>query len=203
MPYLDELRKHIDTIRPVSDEAFALIAPHVELRATSRGENIVEQDKPCRHAYCIRSGTFRSYIEEDAQERTRWFAIEGDIFTSTYAMSSGAASQSSIESITKGEVWQVGMEHVLAAVQENAEWAFWLSKMLLDGLGSWEMRDRQMLSGDSYTRFRNFYTLKPREILDRIPLQHVASYLSITPQTLSVLRRRLINESRQSGKTDK
>lgn len=67
--------------------------------------------------------------------------------------------------------------------------------MLIDGLESWEKRDRQMLSGDAYTRFKNFYTLKPIDVLGQIPLQHVASYLRITPQTLSVFRRRLISEN--------
>lgn len=192
--YISELRNHIDSIMRVSDEAFGLIEPAVSLRKVAKGELIVEQDKRPSCVCCIRRGIFRSFVEEDGIDRTRWFGIEGDFITSTFSLGTGMPANSSIEAIVKGEVWELDFSQAKEIINENPEWTKWMMTMLLLGLGSWEKRDRMMCASDAYTRFKSFYTLKAMEVLSQIPLQHIASYLHVTPQTVSHCRRRLVED---------
>lgn len=192
--YFDELKAYINAIMPLPDEQVERLRPHVEFFKAGKGEMLQRQDKRCEYVYCLRQGICRNFVEHLGNDRTRWFAIEGDFFASTYALSTGQPSQSSIEAVTKCELWRVPADEVMKIINSSDEWSRWLMRMLLEGLGVWEKRDRQMISGDAYTRFKSFYAFKPMEVLSQIPLQHVASYLGITPQTLSVCRRRYANE---------
>lgn len=194
IPFWTELKKHIATNLPISEEAIDLIKPYVSFRTVRKGELLYEEGKACKNVYCIKSGIFRNFITYDGNTKTRWFAIEGDFFTSSYSLSTGSCAQTSVEAVMKGEIWEVSLSYVNSIVRQNEEWNRWLLKMLIDGLGSWELRDRILVSGDSYERFKKFYTIKPMNILNQIPLQHVASYLGITPQTLSLFRKRLAKE---------
>lgn len=195
--YLEELRGYVDMIVPVSDEAFSLIEPYVSLRKVKKGDKIVEAGRRPSYVFCVRRGIFRSYVEESGIDRTRWFGVEGDFFTSTYSLSTGLPSCSTIEAIVKGEVWEIDIARIREVINDNCEWSHWLMKMLLDGLGSWEKRDLMMCAGDSYTRFKNFYTLKSMDILSQVPLHHIASYLHVTPQTISQCRRRFAADLRE------
>lgn len=197
--YLAELKNHVNAVSPLSDDAFAMIMPYVEYLNVGKEERLYEQEKRCKYIYCIRQGIFRNFIEHDGSDRTRWFAVAGDFITSAYAWSTGQPSASSVEAVTKGEVWRIKLSVMTRVIKDSEEWVRWFAKMLIEGIGIWEDRDRHMISGDAYKRFKNFYVFKSEEIFTQIPLRHVASYLRIAPQTLSVLRRRLIEEMKHGS----
>ena len=199
IPYFIELKDYVNAVSRLSEEAFEMVTPYIEYMNVSKEERLYEQEKRCKYIYCIRKGIFRNFIEHDGSDRTRWFAVAGDFITSAYAWSTGKTSASSVEAVTKGEVWRIKMSVMTRVIKESEEWVRWFAKMLIEGVGIWEDRDRHMISGDAYTRFKNFYVFKSEEIFTQIPLRHVASYLRITPQTLSVLRRRLIEETNHKG----
>lgn len=195
---LKTLYCHVNAIMPMKLECFDMIAPHIELIDVNKNDLLWKQDKKCEYVYCVREGMFRCFFLEDGEDYTRWFSTMGDFFTSSYAMSTGQPAKSSVEALLKGSVWRMPVKKAIEILDNSDDWSKWLMKMLLNGFGSWESRDRALISKDAYSRFSKFYSFIPYELLAQIPLQYIASYLKMTPQTLCSCRRRYFKEKKNN-----
>ncbi len=197
IPYLSDLKKIILDTAPISAQELNRMFAESEITylEVKKGELIQEEDKFCNSVFIVRKGIFRNFVYDNGRDNTRWFAIDGDIFTSPLSWSRGY-SASNVEAVTKAQIWTIPVFEVKQLLDSSQEWRNWALKMLIDGMGILENRDRWFISNDAYTRFKNFFTYRPYEIVNQIPLCHLASYLRITQQTLCRCRRRLAKEMR-------
>ena len=62
-------------------------------------------------------------------------------------------------------------------------------KLAFTELYTLERRYSYVGTGDAYSRYKAFMQMRPQEDIQNIPLKYIASYLGITPQTLSRMRR--------------
>ncbi len=186
------LAEMIREVAPMSDEGLSLLEPLLESESVPAGTMIIKEGVTSRYLYFIRSGCLRNFaLEEDGRENTRWFATDGDLVASMYSFVMGEPAIASVEALTDVEMYKAKIRDVKRLVEENHEWALWGFRYLSDGLYVLERRYTFLGHGDAMTRYRNLQRMRTFEILNKIPLQYIASYLGITPQTLSRVRRRL------------
>lgn len=193
-PFFDELKTLLRNISPLSDEAIEQIAPYIELRSVSKGTILYKAHEMCANVYMVKSGILRNFMEDKDHEITRWFAVEGDVFTSMLSFEEGEPSLSSVEAVTKSEVWEMNIRQVKEILGKSQEWRDWLLKMLVAGIAVTERRDYRFISTDAYTRFTNLANYRTPEFMNQVPLSVLASYLRITPRTLTRCRNRYIKE---------
>lgn len=193
-PFFDELKTLLRNISPLSDEAIEQIAPYIELRSVSKGTILYKAHELCGNVYMVKSGILRNFMEDKDHEITRWFAVEGDVFTSMLTFEEGEPSLSSVEAVTKSEVWEMNIRQVKEILGKSQEWRDWLLKMLVAGIAVTERRDYRFISTDAYTRFTNLANYRTPEFMNQVPLSVLASYLRITPRTLTRCRNRYIKE---------
>lgn len=193
-PFFDELKTLLRNISPLSDEAIEQIAPYIELRSVSKGTFLYKAHELCANVYMVKSGILRNFMEDKDHEITRWFAVEGDVFTSMLTFEEGEPSLSSVEAVTKSEVWEMNIRQVKDILGKSQEWRDWLLKMLVAGIAVTERRDYRFISTDAYTRFTNLANYRTPEFMNQVPLSVLASYLRITPRTLTRCRNRYIKE---------
>lgn len=191
----EELIKYINLNHKIDEIKLNELKPFISYRNLKKGEKLYEEGKLCKSVFCVKSGIIRNYMSYDDKTRTRWFATEGDFFTSMYSFTSGNPSPSTAEAVIKSEIWEIPISKAKELFEKDNEWARWLMKMLSEGIGIWEYRDKILLSDDSYDRFKKIIDIIPLQIMQKIPLQHIASYLGFTPQTLSLFRKRWIDET--------
>ena len=134
-------------------------------------------------------------MQDNTHEITRWFAVKGDVFTSMVSFWENSPSPAGIEAVTKCEIWELGADEARNVLKESQEWRDWLLKMLMEGIAIQERRDSRFISKDAYTRFKNMADYRTKEFLNQIPLSVMASYLKISPRTLSRCRKRYGKES--------
>lgn len=108
----------------------------------------------------------------------------------------GEAAIASVDALTDVEMYVMSIEEAKALMERSHEWAFWAAHYLIDGLYVLERRYTFLGQGDAMTRYSNLQRMRSYEILNNIPLQYIASYLGITPQTLSRVRRKLANRKK-------
>lgn len=189
-----DLHELLREIYPISDEAIERMMPYVNLRKVSIRENIITQGEVTENIFLVKSGAFRNYSYHDNEETTRWFGIDGDVFTSMFSFSRGEPAMSTVVALLDSEVYEAPIDAVKKIITEDKEWAVWTAQYCLDGLYQLERRYTFLGWGDAYTRYRNLMKYKTFHLLNNVPLQVVASYLNVTPQTISRIRRRLASE---------
>lgn len=162
--------------------------------SVKKGDLIMFQDKVCKKLFVIKTGVFRNFVIIDGNDTTRWFAEDGDIFTSMVSFAYGDPSIASVEALCDSEILTASLDDVKALITTSPEWSLWMNHFVSDGLAVMEKRYRYLGQGDAYTRFRNLYEWRRAEVLRHIPLQHIASYLNVSPQTISRFRRKIAAE---------
>lgn len=187
-----ELREIFDIVRPISDEAYEQIENLTTLRKVKAHEYIIEEGKLSREIFFVKSGIFRNFALNDDKEHTRWFAEEGDIICSMFSFVMKQRAIATVEALTDAELYVASSQDMRELIENSFEWSKWISRYLIEGLYAYERRYTFLGTGDALTRYENLLRMRQRSMLDKIPLQHIASYLNITPQTLSKIRRTLL-----------
>lgn len=186
-----ELEEIIRSVCPMSDEGLELARRILTPRKVSARKLLVRPGEVCRELYVIKDGIARNFSTYDDKETTRWFGLPGDVMGEMFSFVHEKLAACAIESVTDMDLLVADRADVHDLINSSPEWALWTSRYLIDGLYQIERRFVYLGQGDAYTRYQNLQEYRTFEVLNKIPLQQIASYLNITPQTLSRIRRKI------------
>ena len=164
-----------------------------EVRRLRRGELLIQADEEQKWCFFLLSGLFRGYFLDDSgQDISECFVSEpGDAVMSCLGLRE--RSPITFEALENSEVLCVAMPEVLRLLEENAELVCLYNVLLLEALrGQWQIKLALYLY-PARQRYEWFLRTYP-ELPGRVSNKHIASFLNITPVTLSRLRRDIREE---------
>ena len=158
----------------------------------AKGAILLTEGAICRHVYYIQKGCLRFYyVDEKGNDITHWFAFEGDFMTEINSFFGQVPSEFYLETLEDCELLTFSYESMETLADTFPEFnrmeKMIYRKTLLE-LGE-KIMDLQFR--DAKTRYFNLIN-KHEDILLRVPLGHTASYLGVTQQSLSRIRRQLM-----------
>ena len=131
----------------------------------------------------------RFFHVENEKDHTICFAGRGDAVASLHSYMRGEPSICNMEALTKVELFKFSKRDFEKMTAASAELANWVRTLAFTELFTLERRYSYVGTGDAYARYKAFMQMRPQEDIQKIPLKYIASYLGITPQTLSRMRR--------------
>ncbi|WP_156176406.1 Crp/Fnr family transcriptional regulator [Hymenobacter terrenus] len=174
---------------PFTPEQLALIVGAAAECAYRPGEYFAQAGRVAQEIGFVVSGVFRvCYFDREGRDVTKYFLDEAHFMVDLQSQQYQLPSTEYIQAVTAAQVlvfsaraWEnlratmVGWE----AIERTL-----ISRALLEKVG----RRSPLVHDDAATRYRHFLRQFPT-LANRIPLAHLASYLGITPQSLSRIRR--------------
>lgn len=153
------------------------------------GSALLEVGDEVTTAGLVLEGVLREvYVDADGEERTRGFSFEGDFVGSWADTLTKRPSRTRVEALTAARVRCFRVRDLEALIgQPDVERALRLVAERLYVRKS--DREFELLTMTAAERYAQLLAHVP-EIEQRVQLQHIASYLGITPVHLSRLRRR-------------
>ncbi len=186
--YRNQLKAAILEISPqiVLSELNELIE-EFEYDFIPKKHNTLEKGETSDTIYFICSGLIRIFYQKDGKELTNWIVKENMIFSGIYSVLLGNKSHSIYEAIED--------THVLT-IKVNVLESFYAKYHSIEHLGR---RIVQIYYGDFIKKNYSVQFLSAEEryqlfikdyedLLNRLPLRVIASYLNITQETLSRIR---------------
>ncbi len=162
----------------------------MECRTFRKGDCVVREGERNRDLYMVSRGIWLGHYQRDGIDTSLWFAGEGEAIFSTRGYVSDRPSQITIEAMCDAELYAISHPELEAFFGESVEAANFgrrlFEEQFLD-LENW------LLAGGApraEERYRLLMEENP-ELLRIVPLKYIASYLWITPQSLSRIRARL------------
>lgn len=152
-----------------------------------KGESIVKEGERNSNFYILKKGIWRAYYMIDGTESSLWFAGTGEIAFSSWGYANNEVSQVNIESVNESIAYGIAKPDLEELFNSSIE---------LSNFGR-KIFEQEILFIDSYTLAYGTPSAKERyltlmeenpELLQYVPLKHLASYLYITPQSLSRIR---------------
>lgn len=167
-------------------DASALLSHMEEVRFKKR-EVIVQEGTKNTNLYLIKEGIWRGHYLKDGVDTSIWFASKGEAAFSVWGYVDNSYSQISIEAMSDSIAYCISK----AALNE-----LYSTSIGLANLGRWLMEhqllttENWLISAGSPRAKERYLTLikETPELLLHVPLKYIASYLWITPQSLSRIR---------------
>jgi len=139
--------------------------------------------------YFIARGGARIVIETPEKEITAWLIFENNFFTDLNALRSGKASTAKILAIDETEIWSIDADKMNAYYERYPEWQKFGRLIMEDAFLNVVESLVSFQVMDAETRYLQI--LSKSDAINRVPLKQLASYLGVTPTSLSRIRKNI------------
>jgi CRP-like cAMP-binding protein len=185
------LRSHINSLVEMSDEEFNLGTTFFIPKKLRRRQYLLQAGDVCRWTAFIEKGCLRQYsLDALGGEHVLRFGIEGWWMTDLESFQSHTAAISNIDALEDSELLLMSHQSLEKLSATMRTWDRYYREILSKENQAAFMRMSEFVSSSAEERYTHFLTMYP-DLFQRIPLHQIASYLGITPQTLSRVRKQL------------
>jgi len=189
----DRLRQHLKFFTDLSDPAWHALESHLEVKKLNRKDFLVKQGEKITEIGFLLSGSCRIFYDKDGTEWTTYFCFENNLVASYASCLTDQPSTLNIQALEDCELLTFDYSVLVGLYKQFPVYETFgrkLAEYLFMGLDV-RLAEQLMLSPEErYLKFLG--SPVKRKITERIPQQYIASYLGITPVSLSRIRRRII-----------
>ena len=174
-----------------SAEETTLIEATFEKVELKKGITLLRADETVLNQYYVQKGCLRTYyIDSTGKEHTLQFAIN-DWWISDYtAFFSSTKAIMNIECIQDATLYKISKKNIDRLFEETPQLETFFRKKMEKAFASFQKRILASLSQSAKERYITFRSSYPN-IDQSIKNYHVASYLGITTESLSRIRKKL------------
>ncbi len=189
------LRNYISQFLTITEEEWQLHQALLLRRFLKKGEFLLRGGEVCNHVTFINKGHFRSFNIIDGDDITFNFAFEGNYVTDYTSFVSRRPSTDYIVAMDDAEILQLKYEDLQAAYEKSPVWQKFGRLMAEFVLIHISQRNKGLLFNTPEERYLNLMKERPK-VFERVPQQYIASYLGIKPESLSRIRKRLMESKK-------
>jgi len=184
---LSSLSKHISLTRDEENLFISKLHP----RTLLKGEFLLREGDVCKYETFVVKGSLKIYfLDENGFEHIIDFAIEEWWAGDLYSLLTQTASTSNIKALEDTELLQISKTNVDILYQEIPKLERFFRVLFQNAYITQREQINIALSADAAERYQIFIQKKPYAE-KRFTQKDIASYIGITPQFLSSLKKRL------------
>ena len=153
----------------------------------ARGETVVNEGEVCDAIYYVERGLFRDYYYKNNKEVTVYLAVDGNVFMCIESLFQNEPSKLIVEALESSVVYALPKDRLEEVALHNVNIQILYRKILEESLIISQRRADLLRFESAKDRYRKLCKLNPKVIM-KAPLVYIASYLQMTPETLSRVR---------------
>lgn len=180
----------LEKISGLSHEGKKKLIDIVCTKDLAKGEKILNLHAVCHHIYFIEKGIARIYYLKKGKDVTEWFAFEDSYCFSIISFFNQTPSSLEIECLENCEVHFIPRDKLLHLCDNDLEISKYFRILIGNSLIYSQVRMESIQFETASERYLNLLHHNPK-IIQRVPLQYIASYLGISFETLSRIRAKL------------
>jgi len=187
----DRLFASFDQYLPLNAAERADLATRVFERKVRRRQFILQENDICRHYTFVAEGCFKKFqVDQKGTEHNLQFAAENDWIMEIDSFYNEKPSRVYIEAIEPSVILQVNKSDLFTLFTSNPKFDRNFRVIMENRFVEQENRILQAISSTAEERYRSFLT-QYAKLAQRLPNTQIASYLGMTPEFLSKMRRQL------------
>lgn len=182
-----DIRKHLETFSPMSDEDWIYFSSKLECVTFSKKELLIKKGQTENHLSFIEKGTVRMFTPREENDLTFGFVFQHQFVSAYDSFLTQTPCKYQIEALAETTVWRINhsdlnkiYKHTKIGNEigrKNAESLFLIKSA----------RELSLLELSAKERYEKLFSERP-QLIKEIPLKYIASYIGITPQALSRIR---------------
>lgn len=184
---INYFEKHL----PLNDEEKSVVEEVFKERRVKRRQFILQEGDVCKHNTFVLDGCFKMFmVDLNGKEHNLQFAIENWWIGDIGSFHSGRSSKLYIEALENSVILQVKKEDLLKLFVDYPKFNRIFRILAENAMVSLQNRILQNISSTAEERYIDFVENYPH-FFNRISNIQIASYLGVTPEFLSTIRKKI------------
>jgi CRP-like cAMP-binding protein len=184
---LQQVIEHIQQIYALPETVLEELTSRLTQETYPKNHVLFREGRVEYKMYFIEQGIARAYCNREDKEITFWFGAEGDVVFSYNGYVADKPGYETVELLEDAVLYSISYKDIRRLFDTHIELANWGRK-----LAEYELiKTESCFIGLQFTpateRYRNLLESNP-ELIQRVQLGHIASYLGVTQVTLSRIR---------------
>lgn len=184
---LNSLFQYFKIFNPISKEAETAITEISSIVTVKKNNNLQSIGHTCKTIYFINKGVARIYYFKDGIDITESFSFENNIIARVESLFTGKPSRKAIQVLEDSEIVAINANQLFKLYDIFPEIERLFRKIFEAAYVETVIRIEGMQFHSAEERYNALLTEAPN-VLMRVPLKYVASYLGITQVSLSRIR---------------
>ena len=183
-------RLQLDAI--LSENEIDRSLPYFKVIELKKGDYLSKEGEVCRMITIVQKGVLRSFYDKDGEQLTTYFNIEGSIATALRSFLKEVPALENIQALSHVQLISIQKSDLMRLYHEIPSWNK-LARIVMERLYvSMEERSISLQYDTATERYLKFIDDYPH-VINQVPLQYIASFIGITPETLSRIRKNLLH----------
>ena len=162
----------------------------LSVKSLEKGTHLLKEGETCQKLYYIMNGGARFYyINYLGQELSSNFIFENNFVVAFTSLFNRTPSEENIVLLEDTNVFVIHYNDFKSLLKRHPVWEILLNKLLAMHLFRISEKEKMLLLDDLDTRYQRLMETRPY-LFQRVEQRHIASYLGMTPETLSRVKKR-------------
>jgi CRP-like cAMP-binding protein len=180
----------LNYFHPLSEGAIKFLREHAYSCSFYKGELLLEEGQVCEHVYFIKKGVVRGFIKDGKKDITTWITGEGELVSSILTFEKKESAVENMQAIEDCDMLALTLADLERLYEQFPEFNIVSRKLLQQYYSDAEGRAFIARLTNAETKYKQFLT-RYSHFANRVPLTYIASFLGITLETLSRVRRKI------------
>ncbi|WPU95071.1 cyclic nucleotide-binding domain-containing protein [Mucilaginibacter sabulilitoris] len=187
---MEKIREYLERIAPLSDQDWQIFSSKLVKRQFPKKALLLKTGQTENHLSFMEQGIVRYYIPKEDNDITFAFSFDNNFISAYDSFLSRSPSICQIQTLTETTLWSLTYQS-LQEIYADTTIGNTIGRYACEGIFMTKAkRELSLLNDTAEQRYLNLFTEQP-QLIRQIPLKYIASYIGITPQGLSRIRRRI------------
>lgn len=172
------------------------IVESIQIESFKKGTIILSEGETCEKCYFVLKGCLRQYKLVDGEEKTTGFSIEGQTAVLYSSYLAQTPSQYNLSCLEDSVLITGDRAQEQALISKHPKLEFLVHLLMPQDYARIEDRLALLHNHRPAERYRVLIETQP-ELLNRVPLHYLASFIGVTPESFSRIRKRFLLKQKQ------
>ncbi|PCJ92808.1 MAG: CarD family transcriptional regulator [Flavobacteriaceae bacterium] len=187
---MDQIKEYLEQIVKVSDKDWELFSSKLKKVECKKRTTLLKIGKVENHLSFIEKSSIRLFIPKEENDLTFGFCFKGQFMSAYDSFLTQLPSTYQTETLTDATLWRLTFND-LQDIYKSTEIGNIVGRKTAENLFLMKsQREQSLLNDTAEKRYLNLFTERP-QLIKEIPLKYLASYIGVTPQALSRIRKRI------------
>ncbi len=189
---IEPLIKYVSNFVHISDIDVKVLTQFFKYEEYSKGTTLEKENTVAKKLYFIKSGFIRTFCTENGTEITTQIVGNNNFITGFTSFVSNEISKVNIQCISDCEVLYITKVDYDKLTKAIVTWSSFCKQVYENVIAFNLQRTTDLLTLSADKRYLKLLS-EQTEVIKNVPVQYIASYIGIKPESLSRIRKKMIS----------
>ena len=190
----NELRTFVSQFGFLTPDEVDIVVKHTVVKSFPKGHILLEEGQTARNCYAVIKGCVREFYLMEGEEKTTAFFTEGEPVNSFSSYSNQIPSKHYLQ-CSEDSILTIGNQSLVDDMcLRIPRLTDFLKHEVEKEAGKLQERMATFMTSTPEQRFQHLLATNPA-LMNRVPQHQIASYLGISPESLSRIKKRLYKKT--------